>query len=237
LQLNTGVRRLAAADMPIVQPTRLDLILAHAFQVWPAVWERLVRAGVDPAAVEAAWARYRDARDGVPAGRVTASDYARFYEAEPRRSPDRPTELCWAPALWPAHEWVCVEIAELGAVFYVGLRFRQPPRLEGIRTPYTLADVETALRMGEQTETEMEALLGPADADEFNGWSSEATYYYPLADGGVAEITTVHRVVVAVRRLAARPAHWSSEASGAHSLVAPASPIRRRWWQFWKPAA
>jgi hypothetical protein len=74
-------------------------------------------------------------------------------------------------------------------------------------------------------------VLGPGDPDDGNGWSPESYFYYDLADGRSLQCLTVHGLLVELAAVEARPMTADE--------VAPASaPVRRRrWWEFWKPAA
>ena len=73
-------------------------------------------------------------------------------------------------------------------------------------------------------------MLGPGDPDDGNGWSPESYFYYDLADGRSLRCLTVHGLLVEMNAVEARPANIVEE-------VAPTPVRRRRWWEFWKPAA
>ena len=73
-------------------------------------------------------------------------------------------------------------------------------------------------------------MLGPGDPDVGNGWSHESYFNYDLADGSNLQCLTVNGLLVEVRGIEARPASVVAD-------TAPAPVRRRRWWEFWKPAA
>ena len=211
-----------------MQLPQLDLILAWGFREWPVVWDRLAARGVRFPDAERAWERYRAGRP-TDFQEATAERFAALYGVQPRRAGPAGRELRWPLALWPAYELVSAETPVLG-VYEVGMRYREPPAVPRLEGPRTLEAAAAALRLGEYTEAEVEAALGPGDPDDGNGWSSEAYFYYDLADGQALRCRTVHGLLVEVDTLAARPPRLFEPGP------ASAAP-RRRWWEFWKPAA
>jgi len=149
-------------------------------------------------------------------------------QAHHRRPGDDFVRLHWPLTLWPEYELTGFFVPHIG-VIEEGLRFREPPVIEPAGEPLTFERATELLRLGEHTVAELDATLGPGDADDHNGWSPEALFHYDLADGRVLECMTVHGLLVELSSLDARPA----------SLLAaePASERPRRWWEFWKPAA
>ena len=73
-------------------------------------------------------------------------------------------------------------------------------------------------------------VLGPGDPDVGNGWSPESYFYYDLSDGRSLQALTVHGLLVELTAIRTRPVT-------AKVNAVPEPVRRRRWWEFWKPAA
>jgi hypothetical protein len=211
-----------------MHPSQLDLQLAWAFRDYPVVWDRLTARGVNLADVERAWVRHLHMRN---AGQtlLTLEEHAELHGVQPRQTPsDGVVKLRWPLTLWPEYELAGLFAPQTG-VIEEGLRFREPPSLERAREPLTLEHATSLLRPGEHTEAELHAVLGSGDADVGNGWSPESYFYFDLADGRTLQCLTIHGLVVELTALEARPAGMGGGM--------PAPTPRRRWWEFWKPAA
>jgi hypothetical protein len=211
-----------------VQPPQLDLQLAWAFREIPLVWDRLVEHGVRLEDVERAWKRHLHMRN---AGQtlLTLQEHAEFYGVTPRQEAEREVvRLRWPLTLWPEYELAGFFAPDTGVV-EEGMRFREPPVVQRADEPIRLDQATSLLRLGEHTEIEMLEVLGPGDPDDGNGWSPESYFYYDLADGRSLQCLTVHGLVVELAAVEARPATVDD--------VAPEPVRRRRWWEFWKPAA
>jgi hypothetical protein len=212
----------------LVQPSQLDLQLAWAFRDFPVVWGRLAKRGVQLADVERAWARHLHMRN---AGQtlLTLDEHAAFYGVKPRQEPERDVvRLRWPLTLWPEYELAGFFAPDTGVV-EEGMRFRQPPVVERASEPITFDQATTLLRIGEHTEIEVLEVLGPGDPDDGNGWSPESYFYYDLADGRSLQCLTVHGLLLELSAIESR--------SAIVVEAAPAPVRRRRWWEFWKPAA
>jgi hypothetical protein len=206
---------------------QLDLQLAWAFRDFPVVWDRLAARGALLSDVEQAWRRHLHLRN---AGQtlLTLEEHAEIYGVQPREeSGDGVVRLRWPLTLWPEYELAGFFARDTGVV-EEGLRFREPPVVERAAEPLTLEQATAILRLGEHTEVEVAAALGPGDADVHNGWSPEALFYYRLGDGRSLQCRTVHGLLV---ELVAVDAHRASDERVEEV------PARRRWWEFWKPAA
>lgn len=212
-----------------MQPPQLDLQLAWAFREIPVVWDRLAERGVQLEDVERAWKRHLHMRNaGQPL--LTLEEHAAFYGVEPRQEPERDVvRLRWPLTLWPEYELAGFFAPDTGVV-EEGMRFREPPVVERAAEPLTFDQATALLRLGEHTEIELLEVLGPGDPDNGNGWSPESYFYYDLADGRSLQCLAVHGLVVELTSIEARPVSEEAEA-------APAPVRRRRWWEFWKPAA
>jgi len=211
-----------------VQTPQLDLQLAWAFREFPVVWNRLAANGVQLTDVERAWTRHLHMRN---AGQtlLTLEEHAAFYGVKPLEEPDlEVVRLRWPLALWPEYELAGFFAPDTGVV-EEGLRFREPPVVARASEPLSVEQATALLRLGEHTEVELIDVLGPGDPDVGNGWSPESFFYYDLADGRSLQCLTVHGLLVEVTTLDARPARTEE--------VQPAPAPRRRWWEFWKPAA
>jgi len=192
------------------------------------VWDRLAGSGVELSDVERAWARHLHMRN---AGQtlLTLEEHAAFYGVKPQEDPEREVvRLRWPLTLWPEYELAGFFAPDTGVV-EEGLRFREPPAVARASEPLTVEQATALLRLGEHTEVELVEALGPGDPDDGNGWSPESLFYYDLADGRSLQCLTVHGLLVEVTTLDARPARTEE--------VQPAPAPRRRWWEFWKPAA
>ncbi|MFL5617186.1 MAG: hypothetical protein ACJ79A_02185 [Gemmatimonadaceae bacterium] len=211
-----------------MQPPQLDLQLAWAFRDFPVVWGRLASRGVELADVGRAWTRHLHMRN---AGQTLLSleEHAAFYGVEPRQERERDVvRLRWPLTLWPEYELAGFFAPDTGVV-EEGLRFREPPLVGRASGPLTLDQATALLRLGEHTEVELSDVLGPGDPDYGNGWSPESYFYYDLADGRSLRCLTVHGLLVELVAIDARPARMIARE--------PAPVRRRRWWEFWKPAA
>jgi hypothetical protein len=210
-----------------VQLPQLDLQLARAFRDVPVVWDRLATRGVLLSDVEEAWQRHlhlRNARQTL----LTLEEHAEIYGVQPRQEPGAGvTRLRWPLTLWPEYELAGFFASDTGVV-EEGLRFREPRIVERAIAPLTFDQATALLELGEHTDVELVAALGPGDADVHNGWSPEALFYYDLADGRILQCRTIHGLLVELSALDARLV------SGESTNPAPA---RRRWWEFWKPGA
>ena len=210
-----------------MQLPQLDLQLAWAFRDYPVVWDRLVTRGVQLCDVEQAWQRHLHLRN---AGQTLLSleEHAEIYGVQPRREPgDGGIRLRWPLTLWPEYELAGLFAPDTGVV-EEGLRFREPPVVARASEPLTVEQATALLALGEHTEVEMAAALGPGDADVHNGWSPEALFHYELADGRMLQCRTIHALLVELS------AHAAERTRAERVEVAPA---RRRWWEFWRPAA
>ena len=211
-----------------MQPSQLDLQLAWAFRDHPIVWDRLARRGVQLADVECAWNRHLHMRSAWQT-LLTLEEHAEFYGVQPTQEPaNGVVRLRWPLTLWPEYELAGFFAPQAG-VIEEGLRFREPPVVERARGPVTFDQAAALLRPGEHTEVELHAALGDGDADVGNGWSPESYFHFDLADERSLECLTIHGLLVKLEALDARP----SGAVAARTTSAP----RRRWWEFWKPAA
>jgi hypothetical protein len=211
-----------------MQPSQLDLQLAWAFRDHPVVWDRLARQGVELADVERAWNRHLHMRSAWQT-LLTLEEHAEFHGVQPRQEVvDGVVRLRWPLTLWPEYELAGFFAPHAGVV-EEGLRFREPPVVARADGPLTFDEASALLRPGEHTEVELHAALGDGDADVGNGWSPESLFYFDLADGRSLECLTIHGLLVELKALDARP----SGAVAAETVSAP----RRRWWEFWKPAA
>ena len=211
-----------------MQPSQLDLQLAWAFRDHPVVWDRLAKQGVQLAEVERAWTRHLHMRSAWQT-LLTLEEHAEFHGVQPRQEAgDGVVRLHWPLTLWPEYE-LAGSFAPHSGVVEEGLRFREPPVVARAREPLTLDEARALLRLGEHTEVELHAALGDGDADVGNGWSPESYFYFELADGRGLQCLTIHGLLVEATALDARP----------QSIVADeTTPARRRrWWEFWKPAA
>ena len=212
----------------LVQPSQLDLQLAWAFRDFPIVWDRLAERGIQLADVERAWTRHRHKRN---AGQTlhTLEEHAEFYGVTPRAEAERDVvRLRWPLRLWPEYELAGFFAPDTGVV-EEGMRFREPPVVQRAIEPLTIVQATALLRLGEHTEIELLEVLGPGDPDDGNGWSPESYFYYDLADGRSLQCLTVHGLLVELSPVEARRAVVDE--------VTPAPVRRRRWWEFWKPAA
>jgi hypothetical protein len=212
-----------------VQTPQLDLQLAWAFRDFPVVWDRLAERGVQLEDVERAWKRHLHMRN---AGQnlLTLEEHATFYGVTPREEPEREVaRLRWPLTLWPDYDLAGFFAPDTGVV-EEGMRFREAPVLERATEPLTIEQAMALLRLGEHTEVELNDVLGPGEPDVHNGWSPESYFYYDLADGRSLQCLTVHGLLVELTAIEARPATSMPD-------VEPARARRRRWWEFWKPAA
>jgi hypothetical protein len=213
-----------------MQPSQLDLQLAWAFRDHPVVWDRLAARGVQLEDVERAWNRHLHMRSAWQT-LLTLEQHAEFYGVQPRQEPGTGVvRLRWPLTLWPEYELAGFFAPQAG-VIEEGLRFREPPDVARAGEPLTFDQAAALLRVGEHTEVEMHAALGDGDADVGNGWSPESYFYFELADGRSLQCLTVHGLLVEITSLDKRP-------SGGVAVEVEAAPApRRRWWEFWKPAA
>jgi|SRR5436190_2293342 len=217
-----------------MQPSQLDLQLAWAFRDFPVVWDRLARRGARLADAEGAWTRHLHMRNAWQTLR-TLEEHAEFHGVHPRVEPDGGiVRLRWPLTLWPEYELAGFFAPSTGVV-EEGLRFREPPIVERASQPLTLENAMARLRLGEHTEVELHGVLGAGEPDVGNGWSPEAYFHYELADGRVLQCLTVHGLLVEVTALDTRP---ERVVQAERVVDEESSPIRRRrWWEFWKPAA
>jgi hypothetical protein len=214
-----------------VPTPQLDLQLAWAFRDFPVVWDRLTERGVRLEDVERAWKRHLHMRN---AGQtlLTLEEHAAFYGVTPRAEAEREVvRLRWPLTLWPEYELAGFFARDTGVV-EEGMRLREPPVVERASEPLTLERATSLLRIAEHTELELLEVLGPGDPDDGNGWSPESYFYYDLADGRSLQCLTVHGLLVELTAVEARPASVVAD-----TAPAPAPVRRRRWWEFWKPAA
>jgi hypothetical protein len=215
-----------------VPTPQLDLQLAWAFRDFPVVWDRLTERGVRLEDVERAWKRHLHMRN---AGQtlLTLEEHAAFYGVTPRAEAEREVvRLRWPLTLWPEYELAGFFARDTGVV-EEGMRLREPPVVERASEPLTLERATSLLRIAEHTELELLEVLGPGDPDDGNGWSPESYFYYDLADGRSLQCLTVHGLLIELTAIEGRPASLAP----AEAEVAPAPERRRRWWEFWKPAA
>jgi hypothetical protein len=211
-----------------VETPQLDLQLAWAFRDFPVVWNRLAERGVQLTDVERAWKRHLHMRN---AGQMllTLEEHAEFYGVDPRKEAEREVvRVRWPLTLWPEYELAGFFAPDTGVV-EEGMRYRDPPHVERASEPITLDQATSLLRIGEHTEIELLEVLGPGDPDDGNGWSPESYFYYRLADGRSLQCLTVHGLLVELTAVKARPSTIID--------AVPAPVRRRRWWEFWKPAA
>jgi hypothetical protein len=214
-----------------VQPPQLDLQLAWAFRDFPVVWDRLTESGVQLDDVERAWKRHLHMRNaGQPL--LTLEEHAAFYGVTPRTEAEREVvRLRWPLTLWPEYELAGFYARDTGVV-EEGMRLREPPVVARASEPLTFEQATSLLRIAEHTEIELLEVLGPGDPDDGNGWSPESYFHYALADGRSLQCLTVHGLLVELTAVEARPASVVAD-----TAPAPAPVRRRRWWEFWKPAA
>lgn len=193
------------------------------------MWDRIARRGVQLEDAERAWKRHLHMRN---AGQtlLTLEEHAAFYGVVPRQEPEQEVvRLRWPLTLWPDYELAGFFAPDTGVV-EEGMRFREPPKIVRATDPLTMEQATTLLRLGEDTDVELNDVLGPGDPDDGNGWSPESYFYYDLADGRMLQCLTVHGILVELSAIEGRPA--------MSTVVADPVPTRRRrWWEFWKPAA
>lgn len=210
-----------------MQLNQLDLQLAWAFRDFPVVWDRIAARGARLDDVERAWQRHLQMRN---AGQtlLTLEEHAEIYGVQPRQETAADViRLRWPLVLWPEYELAGFFAPHVG-VIEEGLRFRDPPLVDRAPEPFTFEDAAAVLRIGEHTEAELTAALGPGDPDDGNGFSPESVFHYGLSDGRTLECLTIHGLLVELSALEARTAR----------VVEAAAPARRRkWWEFWNPAA
>ena len=225
-----AIRLCLTATDESMQPSQLDLQLAWAFRDHPVVWDRLASQGVELADVERAWNRHLHMRSAWQT-LLTLEEHAEFHGVQPRQEPGNGVvRLRWPLVLWPEYELAGFFAPQTG-VIEEGLRFREPPIVARAHEPLTFDEATTLLRVGEHTEVELHAALGAGDADVGNGWAPESYFFFELADGRSLQCLTIHGLLVELTALDARP----ESVPVARADTAPAQ--RRRWWEFWKPAA
>jgi hypothetical protein len=212
-----------------VEIPQLDLQLAWAFRDFPVVWDRLAERGVRLEDVERAWKRHLHMRNAGQA-LMTLDEHADFYGVTPRTEAERGVvRLRWPLTLWPEYELAGFFAPDTGVV-EEGMRLREPPVVERAGEPLTLEQATSLLRISEHTELELLEVLGPGDPDDGNGWSPESYFYYDLADGRSLQALTVHGLLIELTAIRTRPVTAKVDA-------VPEPVRRRRWWEFWKPAA
>jgi hypothetical protein len=201
-------------DMPLPD---LDLYLAHGFRHSPLVWSQLAARGADLVAAERVWQRVC-AGDTRRIEDLRLATYTALYGA-PNATRSRMStghggsalvpgpEYAWTLSLWPAHEWVCVDVGRAQIVVPVGLKRTAPDRPTRL-SPLSMEAASAVLRIGHHTVDDVRAVLGtPQQAD---GWSPEDEFGYDLPDGSVLKCVLVHGLLAALHHLSERPADWPS---------------------------
>jgi hypothetical protein len=159
----------SAAPLP-----RLDLWLAAAMGMDPALRRFLVRSGVNHRAVAAV----RSAAGAVGISErslTTPAQIVEFFGAPVSVRADR---LVYDSVLWPAHQFIWA-VSRWGDAGPLGFRLREPVAPAPLRVDADLEQLRAHLRAWHHTEHEVRCVLGAADRTIGYPHSSRWLYVTP----------------------------------------------------------